>query len=256
MIEQKWYFVEDGKRKGPISRKEILQLIKVGKFTDDTYLWLKGFEDWKKLKDISELKQDASQDASNVAFDKAPEFTLSTIDAHKKIIYIKTGLDRGTKAQEYGPFNLQMLKKLFSSKRINAKTLVFFPGLDVWKILASFEDFKDVFQEEPPIIEEEDKRIWERKPFTARLFFTNKEQFYEGICRDISLGGMKVLIDNFPAELGEEITLNVHPENENHQFIAKAKVVRKLDDDMGFSLQFVDLNDDAKNAINSYLAGN
>ena len=149
--------------------------------------------------------------------------TLGALDTNKKVVYIKTGLDRGGRAAEYGPYNLEMVKKLYKSKRINGKTLVFFPTLDVWRVLASFTDFEEVFEEMPPIIEDNDKRVWERKPFTARLFFTNNDQFFEGICKDISLGGMKVLIDKLPVELGEEISLNVHPEEEGHQFVAKLR---------------------------------
>jgi hypothetical protein len=252
VIEQKWYFVEDGQRKGPISKDEILKLIEVRKLDSSSYVWTKGFEDWRKLEEVEELKVEPQ--APKVKFDEMPPLNLTNIDPHKKVIYIKTGLDRGTKSEEFGPFNLQMLKKLYHSKRINGKTLVFFPGLDVWKILASFEDFQTIFEDIPPVIEEHDKRIWERKPFMARLFFTNKDQFFEGICRDISLGGMKVLIDHFPAKLNEEISLNVHPEQEEYQFVAKAKVVRVLDDDNGFSLEFVDLGNEAKSAISSYLA--
>ncbi len=276
-MEEKWYFVEDGERKGPVSKKDILKLIDAGKLSDDSYVWVKGFDDWKKIADCDEFQVDNKKKIESLKSektekqvmseeDKTQEFNemqvdrdktvlnLGALEPNKKVVYIKTGLDRGGKAAEYGPYNLGMVKKLYKSKRINGKTLVFFPGLNVWRVLASFEDFEQVFEELPPVIEDNDKRVWERKPFTARLFFTNNDQFFEGICKDISLGGMKVLIDNLPVELGEEISLNVHPEEEGHQFVAKAKIVRLLDDDNGFSLQFVDLSKEAKSAISSYLA--
>ena len=266
-MEEKWYFVEDGEKKGPFAKIDIGKYIEIGRISGDSYLWKKGFSDWKKLKDIEGLQNIKEEDAligeRTQPFLKMPELsdspkalTFDKIDPNARQIFIKTGLDRGTIAQEFGPFNLPMLQKLYKGKRINARTLVFFPGLDVWRILGSFEDFEKIFQDKAPIIDEQNRRDWERKPFTARLFFTNEDQFFEGMCRDISMGGMKVLINNFPCELGDEISLNVHPEEESHQFVAKARVVRILDNNGGFSLQFIDLDDKAKRAISSYLARN
>jgi len=264
-MEEKWYFVEDGEKKGPFAKKDILKYVEIGRINIDTYVWTKGFADWKRVKDVKEINDhrentgligERTQPFLKMPGAKPVALNFKTIDPGVKQIFIKTGLDRGTVAKEFGPFDLSMLKKLYKGKRINGKTLVFFPGLDVWRVIGSFEDFEDIFEEAPPEIKESEKRDWERKPFTARLFFTNEDQFFEGICKDISMGGMKVLVDNFPSDLGEEISLNVHPEEESHQFVAKAKVVRKLDNNGGFSLQFIDLDDKAKRAISSYLSKN
>ncbi|MCB9091879.1 MAG: DUF4339 domain-containing protein [Halobacteriovoraceae bacterium] len=269
-MSEKWYYVEEGERKGPISKEEIFKLMQSGSLDAQSFVWTKGYDNWKKIEEVDELENthhDGATQPSLSSMDNTgteelvpkkqvekTQLNFQKIDPNARMIYLKTGLDRGGRGHEYGPFNLSMVKKLYKQNRINGKTLVFYPGLDVWRVLGSFEDFEHVFEELPPIIEDTDKRVWERKPFTARLFFTNKDQFFEGICKDLSLGGMKVLIDKFPGKLGEEISLNVHPEEEGHQFVAKAKIVRVLDDDAGFSLEFVDLNQDARNAISSYLA--
>jgi hypothetical protein len=146
-----------------------------------------------------------------------------------------------------------MLKKLYQTSRINGRTLVYFPGLDCWRILAVFSDFEEVFQDLPPIIQESDRRRWERKPFTARLFFTADNQFFEGVCKDISLGGMLVLLEKFPGKVGDVVKLNVHPENQEHQFVAKAKIVRVAKTDGAISMEFVELSDLAKKSIQNYL---
>ena len=60
------------------------------------------------------------------------------------------------------------------------------------------------------------------------MFFANNDQLFEGVCRDISIGGMQVLVDHFPAQVGERISLNVHPENSEHHFVADGEIVRKV----------------------------
>ncbi len=264
-MEEKWYFVQDGERRGPVSKNDIFKLIQAAKLNRESFVWKQGMADWSKISSLQEFSQKEEglgslKEEKTQPFLSVPNLPLDTpltfdlVDKDSKSIYIKTGLDRGQKAQEFGPFDLEMLVKLYKGRRINGKTLVFFPGLDVWRVLGSFEDFEKVFHELPPVISAEEKRAWERKPFTARLFFTNEDKFFEGICKDISLGGMKVLINNFRCTLGDVISLNVHPEDPSHQFIAKAKVVRILENDSGFSLEFVDLSQQAKASIGAYLA--
>jgi len=179
---------------------------------------------------------------------------LSSLNPSARNIYIKTGFDRGGTPKEFGPFDLNTLKKLYTEARINGRTLVYFPGIDCWRILGIFDDFEEIFNDLPPIVNESDRRRWERKPFTARLFFTTDNQFYEGICKDLSIGGMQVLLNGFPGKLGDVIKMNVHPENIEHQFVAKAKIVRISKNDGALSMEFLELNDAAKKAIHTYLA--
>ena len=88
-----------------------------------------------------------------------------------------------------------------------------------WKILADFPEYQEVFEELPPIIKESEKRVSLRKPFVARLLIQNNKNIFEGICRDISIGGMQVLIDNFQGNAGDRITINVHPENTDYHSV-------------------------------------
>ena len=98
-----------------------------------------------------------------------------------------------------------------------------------------------------------DYGIRERKPFVARMLFHDNSEVYEGACRDISVGGMQILVSDFPGEVGEEIALNVHPENGEYCFVAAGKIVRFLDGKQGFSFRFTELSDDAKKVIENYV---
>lgn len=177
-MSDKWYYVEENDRKGPVEQEDIIAMIAAGQLNKESYLWTKGFENWRKLKDVEAFK-DVLSDDSTMTETKYQHYVVSKkleqIEKNKKCIYVKTGLDRGTRVQEFGPYDIEMLKKLYMHKRVNAKTLIYFPGLDCWRMLASFADFEEFFNEIPPMINEQERRKWERKPFTARLFFTSND---------------------------------------------------------------------------------
>ena len=89
--------------------------------------------------------------------------------------------------------------------------------------------------------------------YLFRLFFHDNSQVYEGICRDISVGGLQILVSDFPCNVGDKVSMNVHPDNTDYHFTASGKVVRKLDGDAGFSLRFEDLSNEASQAISTYI---
>ena len=53
--EKKWFYTENGERKGPVEKEKIIELIKAGSVTYGALVWTKGLPDWKKLED-TELK--------------------------------------------------------------------------------------------------------------------------------------------------------------------------------------------------------
>ena len=85
------------------------------------------------------------------------------------------------------------------------------------------------------------------------MYIENKKEVFVGICRDISVGGMQVLVDHFPGRVGEKIAINVHPENTEYNFVADGKIVRSLDGGQGFSFRFMNLSSESQNAIQRYL---
>ncbi len=239
-----WYYVENNDRKGPVSENELKSMISEGSLGANNYVWTKGFENWKKVQDVEQLNEEGTINAP---------FLLSTLKSSDKIIYIRTGADRGGVPADYGPFNLEVLKDLYAQNRINAKTLIFTKQLGGWTFLGDVEDFQECFQELPPEIKQDERRQNQRKPFVARMLMSDNSQVYEGICRDISVGGMQVLLAGFSGQAGDEISLNVHPENEDYHFVASGKIVRILDSGQGFSFRFVGLNSEAQEAIEKYL---
>ncbi len=271
-----WYYVQKGNRHGPVAVEVIQQMVANSDLNSADYVWKKGFENWKKIKEVPELEegQAAPQSApapAPAAF-KAPEAqksndslgpklehkepNLKSVNPEERNMFIRIGNDRGLPPSDYGPFSLVQLKQLFKENRVNGKTLMFIPGMKEWKLLGDLPEYQEVFEESPPMIQDADRRSAVRKPFVARLFVQNNKKVFEGICRDISIGGMQILTEDFKGQSGDKISINVHPENTDYHFTASGVVVRILDGNSGFSFRFQGLSDEAKKSVERYLQEN
>lgn len=255
-----WYYVQNNDRLGPVSEDELRKLLVNGPLTKQSYIWRKGFDNWVKASEVAEFvdifapQQAEELDIPAVSPMMRNDLDWNSISFTEKMFNIKIGFDRGGVETEYGPFSLEMLKRLYDEKRINAKTFIFCKGMKNWIFLADIPIYESLFAELPPQIEEKERRKNIRKPFIAKLFFHDNTQVFEGICRDISVGGLQVLVAGAPVKIGEAISLNVHPDNSDYHFVAKGKVVRVLDGDQGFSLRFDGLGADAQSAIQTYIS--
>lgn len=263
-MAENWYYVQKGNRHGPVAQEVITAMLSKQELSDDDFVWKKGFENWKKIKEVNELQ---SMAAPAPAVPKAPELPqipkqemketkFSDLDPEERVIFVRIGNDRGGTPSDYGPFSLKQLKQLFKENRINGKSFVFTKGMKEWKVLADLPDYQNLFEELPPVIKESDRRSNIRKPFIARLFVQNNKNVFEGICRDISVGGMQVLLDNFKGNAGDKISINVHPENSDYHFVASGTVVRVLEGNSGFSFRFQGLSEDARRSIEKYVQEN
>jgi hypothetical protein len=277
-VMSQWYYVDREKndRVGPISIDEMDKLFNEGQLGPNSYVWTKGFENWELIKNIDELKglgqsapeesvqdeaeepQDAgviSQGPSSLQAQKAEQVDWEQLDEFKRHFHIKIGLDRGDgPGSEYGPFSMNELKTLYQENRINQKTLFFSPGEDEWLFLNEIPHFEKFFGSSPTDEGGAERRKNLRKPFVARMFIHDNNELFEGVCRDVSTGGMQVLVGDFPGTVGDEISLNVHPDNGEFGFVASGKIVRKLEGGLGFSFRFTGLSDEAQQAIEKYLS--
>jgi GYF domain 2/PilZ domain len=262
-----WYYVHKGNRQGPVDLTVIEAMMAKNELKADDYVWKKGFENWMKIKEVTELaapapvqapveKKFAPPGMTDIPKMQFVEVDLKSLKADDRAIFIRIGADRGGANTDYGPFTMGQLKQLFNENRINGKTFVFVRGMRDWKLLADFPEYQEIFEELPPVILESDRRANARKPFVARLFVQNNKSVSEGICRDISIGGMQVLLDGFNGKAGDKISINVHPENSDYHFTASGQVVRLLEGNLGFSFRFQALSDEAKRSVEKYLQEN
>lgn len=260
-MAENWYYVQKGNRHGPVAIEVIEKMISDDELKTEDFVWKKGFENWKKIKEVSEFQVEEKLETKAPQFppemsQRAEVVDFRNLNPDERAIFIRIGSDRGTATNDYGPFSIKQLKQLHKENRINGKTFVFTTGMKEWKLLADLPDYQEIFEELPPVIKESERRVTVRKPFIARLFIQNNKNVYEGICRDISIGGMQILIDDFKGAAGDKITINVHPENTDYHFTASGVVVRILEGNSGFSFRFQNLSDEAKRAIEKYVQEN
>ncbi|MGB0453812.1 MAG: GYF domain-containing protein [Bacteriovoracaceae bacterium] len=270
-----WYYVQGKDRVGPVDEGELSALLSSGTLNEESYVWCKGYEDWQKLHSISELAHlltdSGSEEEVKEEEIQQPDIVEEEVENFPNIIerqsldwesitqtdrkfHIKIGKDRGLNEEtEYGPYSLIQLKKMYDEGRINAKTYLFAESMENWSFLADIPVFEEIFNELPPVISEQERRSSVRKPFIARLLFHDGKEVYEGICRDISVGGLQVLASGLPCTVGDTVKLNVHPDNSGQCFTAEGEVVRRLDGDQGFSIRFNNLALEAKELIDSYV---
>jgi hypothetical protein len=50
-----WYFVEDGRRRGPADRDDMAELARAGRVARDTLVWCAGMSDWEPAGDVRAL---------------------------------------------------------------------------------------------------------------------------------------------------------------------------------------------------------
>ena len=267
-----WYYVDGNERMGPVQEMEIASLIQQGKLEAESYVWRDGFDNWKHLKDADNLAtllvQGQSPPPPQVGIPSmggpAQEgigaipslqkgFDWNRLGDNDQVLTIKIGHDRGVAEQEYGPFTVMQLKQAFEENRINEKTFIYTPGMENWTLLGETPLFERLSGGIPATIEEQDRRASLRRPFVAQILCSDDSAVFEGICRDISIGGLQVLVANFPGTVGQQVQINVHPENAGHRFVASGKIVRLLEGGSGFSLRFDNLNEEAINAIQDYI---
>ncbi len=53
--ETRWFVAVGNDKRGPMSRAEVLALIRSGEIGSETYVWRKGFQEWQRLGDVAEL---------------------------------------------------------------------------------------------------------------------------------------------------------------------------------------------------------
>ncbi|PIP89337.1 MAG: hypothetical protein COW01_12710 [Bdellovibrionales bacterium CG12_big_fil_rev_8_21_14_0_65_38_15] len=262
-MSSSWYYVSGSDRIGPVEESELSSLFQDNTLDGESYVWTKGFDNWQRAKSVDQLAHyftgatlspaQSPVSASEPPRGDRPVLDIGALSEDQPCITIKIGYDRGADEVEYGPYSISQMRRAYKENRINGKTFVFVPGMENWQFLADTQLFDRITSDMPPVIDDSDRRMHTRKPFVARLLFHDRQEVYEGVCRDISTGGLQVLVANFPCKSGDEVKLNVHPDNGAKSFTATGKVVRVLEGSQGFSLRFHGLGDQAKQAIEDYI---
>lgn len=135
-----WYYVVGSERVGPVSVDALKALFMGGEINTETYIWRKGFQNWERMKDVTEINFNEAAAAVELEIEEenSPEvnfsFNWNSVRENDETFFIKIGKDRKNLEQSdvFGPYSLVELKEALKEKRINLQTLVFAPGMGAW----------------------------------------------------------------------------------------------------------------------------
>lgn len=102
-----WYYVVGSERVGPVSVAALKVLFSNGEITNDTYIWKKGFANWERLKDVSELNLAEIEIESAAAVEAAP----APVKAEPVVVEDKFELKAPVKKEVTREIKIDELKK-------------------------------------------------------------------------------------------------------------------------------------------------
>lgn len=125
-----WYYIVGQEKKGPVQIEVIQELYSNNAINSETYVWKKGFQNWERFKDVSEIQIQRDKNSPEVKFN----FQWKNIKETEELFFIKIGNDRQGMAQteNLGPYSKLELKEALKEKRINFQTLIYSPGMASW----------------------------------------------------------------------------------------------------------------------------
>src|SRR6185436_4066587 len=123
-----WYYVEDGKRAGPVDELQVVELREAGRITSDTLVWHEGMPNWTafskvegELKPTFKLKFEEGGSRSGTKSGPVPEAVCTECNR----IYPTSSMIRYGEAHVCANCKPTFLQKLSEGARMNFGALVY-----------------------------------------------------------------------------------------------------------------------------------
>lgn len=271
---------------GPLSAADVYAKIVQQEISWAHFVWRKGQKSWQRVCDTQpfqtavprepskSLKEEVVERSREIEKKGPPAPPSKGDDADRKIWYLYFN------ETQVGPFSALEVEENISAGKLHSRVFAWRDGMGGWEKLETLAGFKGKFPKIAPTIQpatlrsakaaektstkapkKEDQRGAPRKPMVAKIYLSNDKELVTAICRDISVGGMQVLTDRIPGDVGGKVKLNVSPVAEKGEkksdfkpFVAEGTIVRLLEDGRGFSFRFSRLTDSARRSIETYIA--
>jgi hypothetical protein len=258
-----WYLAKGAQWVGPMSASEIYSRIQASQITWVQYIWKKGQPNWKRICDVPTFqalvpKQPTKVDPKKVLSPQQPSNVAPSAPEKSKAIWFLH-----LNHTQFGPFSVQEVLKFLKAGQSETPVFVWCQGMPNWSRIEKVPEFQKAetseMKPETKIEKKrkEDQRQAPRVPLVAKVLMTDEQSVIVGVCRDISIGGLQVLSDRVPANVGAKLKMNISPAGQDKDrpiaaFVAEGTVVRLLEDGRGFSFRFTALAPSAKKAIEDY----
>ena len=250
----KWYTVVNDRPVGPLSAKEIVQRIQAHELNFASHVWKDGFKGWTRIHDVIDFKPLLPAEPATALLGEiqrstqaAPPPLAPQQKEELRVWYVY--LDESS----YGPISDREVQGLIEAGRISSSTYMWTKGFADWQQGKDIDYWSKRLGSKKAPEKPVDKRAAPRKPFETKILLTDGKEVGWALCRDISVGGMQVLMDHSPGPAGTPLKLNVNPQANVPGFSCEGVVVRILEDGRGFSFRFTSLSNEAKSAIEKYI---
>ncbi len=242
-IQRIWFLHYNDTQYGPFSTEEIDRFLRIAKIHGKVLCWKEGLAGWKPLREV-EVFADAVSVSDQVWAQKLASKNAAATPATQK--------------GENNENETSSRAKKATAEKASARA-----------VEAATERSKEIQRKQVSPVSEEtpwdgkvDRRKLPRRPLVAQIVMTDQKVVLSGLCRDISIGGMQVLLEGFTRSVGQVLKLNVSPSSDRGKgphlkpFVAEGEVVRILEDGRGFSFRFKKLSESAKKSIQTYVDSN
>jgi hypothetical protein len=91
-MAENWFYVQKGNRLGPVEIDVIQSLISKEELKPEDYVWKKGFDNWKKIKDVSDLSS-SNEDELLIPPVTTAQAVKAPIEIEKKINLLELNQD-------------------------------------------------------------------------------------------------------------------------------------------------------------------
>ena len=261
--EKKWFVAIDERLVGPVSGKEIALWVTGGELRLADFVWQEGFSSWKRiieLKDFQPLLPSEpnpalmAQARTRLQQERQQELTPATTaplppGAEQRIWFLFMN------NAQYGPFSVSEVHLMVEAGRVNENTYLWKKGMTDWVPAAELGELGLKLGKPAKRSSKKgaEKRHTPRRPFEAKILLTDGQEVGWALCRDISIGGMQILMEHVPGEAGAQLKLNVAASGDIPAFVCDGEIVRVMEDGRGFSFRFLSLPAKAKAAIEKYI---
>ncbi len=255
--QAEWFIAVGEKYRGPFKASEVYSKLQTNEVSWIDHCYREKEGQWIRIADHEVFK--SLQPSA-----PKPKPTMSPPPVPKMEDNVKWFMFQNE--NQTGPYQTQELKRLITAGQVLETAYVWQEKYTEWKLVSEVAELKETRAVgAPPLPKTAEKSLSElkpekrtvpRKPLLAQVYVTNQSELATGICRDISVGGMQLLTDKIPGQVGSSIQLNVTPPKDSglKPFVAEGVIVRILEDKRGFAFRFTQISADAKKSIESYIS--
>lgn len=263
-----WYIAAGERWIGPLTASDIYERILSNQITWAHFIWKKGQPAWKRICEVKDFQAAVPSQPAKGVQKEVKESTKPTIrQAGSRKIAAPAAPKNPVQEvknwflyynnSQYGPFSQLEIQHFLKSSRIHPQTHGWKEGMKSWERLDRIPEFQIQGPKARQETFQTDQRSTPRRPLVAKILMADEQSVIVGVCRDISVGGLQVLTERIPANVGARLKMNISPSTNDsgkpiEPFVAEGTIVRILEDGRGFSFRFDKLTEKARQSIELY----